>query len=665
MSYYWIVMGALGIALALLLVYMCIKRWRRKHSPSILASTKNTRNYLYPLYRIYRVTPVLKNYFRKLKNKYRAILPADEITLNTITTKRMSLCIGVCILLFAVTCLLSDGDLMFAVAGCLCSYIIFTTLISSSEEQLQMKLLTQQDLFITEVHSYFHDTGRIEDAISSCLDDLPYEIGLHAQKLLSIVNSIDVEAEVENYVDIAPNKFLLLMAAICSSVKEYGDKKLKDGKSIFLNNLNFLKEELGIEKLRFKKKVAAFSGKIIGVLAPLFCIKPLQLYMEHNFPDTQSFYRGFGGAISLAVVIVITFVCYEFMNALKDDKNEIEENRFLTLVCNVPFVKRYLMLYTERNYTKTLRISDDLKAIGDHNGTNVFYVKRILYAIGCAALVVAVTLIGIHRTKEMIVSTWSNSYENTLVPNEEYRQTLQDFSMAYKGKIKDANLEREELCAELMESVKDEQMVNLIADEFLSRSEQLKTYYFKWYVLLLALAGGVAGFFVPWLLLQYKKKIMQLNREEEVARFRTLILILMHQDGMTLDTILEWMERFANTFKPSISDCILNLNYSRVGALEKLKEAESGFAPFRRLVNSLIATDDVGLEGAFDDLEIERNYYQKESEQDNLRLLAKRINKANKIQMVPILALAALYLLLPMGVYVTNTYSQLSAVMPH
>lgn len=665
MSYYWIVMGALGMILALLLVYMIVKRRKRKHSPAILASTKNTRNYLYHLYRIYRVTPILKNYFRKLKNKYRAILPADEVTLNTITTKRMSLCLGICASLFFLTCLLSEGDWMFAIAGCLCCYIIFTTLISSSEEQMQLKLLTQQDLFITEVHSYFHDTGRIEDAIASCLDDLPYEIGLHAQKLHSIVNSIDVETEVENYVDIAPNKFLLLMAAICSSVKEYGDKKLKDGKSVFLNNLNFLKEELGIEKLRFKKKVAAFSGKIVGVLIPLFCIKPLQLYMEHNFPDTQSFYRGFGGTITLAVIIVITFVCYEFMNALKDDQNETEENRILTLISNVPFIKKYLMLYTERNYTKTLRISDDLKAIGDHNGTNVFYVRRILYAIGCAALVICVSLIGIHRTKKVIVTTWSNSYENVLVPNEEYRQSLQDFSMTYSGKIKNADIERDELCAELLESVEDEQMVNLIADEFVSRAEQLKTYYFKWYILLLALGGGIAGFFVPGLLLRYKKKIMQLNREEEVARFRTLILILMHQDGMTLDTILEWMERFANTFKPSISDCILNLNYSRIGALEKLKEAESGFAPFRRLVNSLMATDDVGLEGAFDDLEIERNYYQKESEQDNLRLLGQRIKKANAIQMVPILALAILYLLLPMGVYVLNTYSQLSAVMPN
>lgn len=641
-------------------VYLYISR--KKRTLSILSSQKNTKNHLYWLYRIYNVTPLVKNYFRKLKNRYRAILPADEVTLNKKATERMTFCLTICLGLFILTCAVSGGDLLFSLAGLLACYIIFTTLINSSEEKLQIKLMNQMDTFIADLNSYFHDSGRIEDSISECLNDLPYEIGLHANKLYDIVNAVDVEAEVEKYVEVAPNKFLLLMAAICASVKEYGDKKLKNGQSIFINNLAYLKEEVANERIRLKKRVAAFSGKVIGVLAPLFCLKPLQLFMERKFPDTSSFYEGAGGVISLAIIIVVTFVCYEMMNSLKDDQPDAGESKFFVKVSNIPNIKKLLKLYTEHNYSKTLRIADDLKAVGDKNGTNVFYLKRITYSILCAILVLFVSFVGIGRAKSLLVTTWDNCYANALVPNETYRQQMQDFSMAYAGRIKDPNLEREELLKEVFDGTQDENMATMIVDEMMARNEQMKTYYFKWYMLILALAGAVAGFFIPGALLKYRKGIMALNREDEVAQFRTLILILMHADGMTIDAILEWMERFANSFKASIRECLMNLNYSRQGALEKLKEAEGGFAPFRRLVDSLIATDNVGLEKAFDNLETEREYYQKERTLDGEQLLKTRARKANKIQMIPVLVILILYLMLPFGTYVMNMFTQFDAI---
>lgn len=642
-------------------IYLYRQKNRKKKAMSILSSRKNTKNHLYWLYRIYTVTPLIKTYFRKLKNRYRAILPADEVTLNKKATGRMTFCLSVCLALFIATCALSKGDLLFALAGLLACYIIFTTLINSSEEQLQIKLLSQLDTFISDVNSYFHDSGMIEDSIGDCLNDLPYEIGLHADKIHNIVNAVDVEEEVEKYVEVAPNKFLLLMAAICASVKEFGDKKLENGQSIFINNLAYLKAELANERLRMKKKVAAFSGKVIGVLVPLFVLKPLQIFMESKFPDTTVFYEGAGGVISLAIIIVVTFVCYEMMNALKDEQPEAGNSKFFNMISNIPGVKKILKLYTEHNYSKTLKIADDLKAVGDMNGTNVFYLKRIACSLLCAVLVVFVSIVGIGRAKAMLVTTWDTCYADALVPNETYRKQMQDFSLAFSGRIKDPKLERDDLMQEVLHTTQDETMASMIVDELMARNEQMKTYYFKWYMLLIALVGAVAGFFIPGMLLKYRKGIMALNREDEVAQFRTLILILMHEDGMTLDVILEWMERFANSFKASIRECQMNLNYSGQGALEKLRETEGGFAPFRRLVDSLMTVDKVGLEAAFDNLETEREYYQKERTLDGERLLAKRARKANKIQMVPVFTILILYLMIPFGTYVLNMLSQFNS----
>lgn len=663
---YGVIMAIAVITLIGIIIYKKVKK-RSKSASNLTISEKkkDVKNHLYFLYRIYMVTPVVKRYFQKLKSRYRALFPADEVTLNKKTTERMTFCLAVCIIVFAVTCAVCQGDLFFVLSGLLVCYIIFTTLINTSEEKMQIKLLEQLDTFITDVHSYFHDTEMVDEAISSCLDDLPYEISLHANKIYNIVTAVDVEAEVENYVETAPNKFLLLMAAICASVKEYGDEKLENGKSVFLNNLNYLKSELNMERIRMQKRVAAFSGKVISVLAPIFCLKPVEWFMKNNFPDTATFYDGSGGVIALSIILVVTLVSYELINSLKDNRTEEgSDQKLLKAIANTSVIKDLLTRYTEHNYSKTLKIADSLKATGDTNGTDVFILKRIATAVLMAVLVNIVGLAGISRAREVIAESYETCYEDSLVPNDEYRQTMRDLSLRYNGYIKDLEQTEEELKDSLKSAgIVNDKMVQMMVDEMNARREEYRTHYYKWYVLLLSLVAAAIGYMIPYWLLNYRQKVMQMNREDEVAQFRTLILILMHEDGMTLDTVLEWMERFANTFKSSISDCILNLEYSKRGALEKMRDEEGGFAPFRRLCDSLISEDEVGLEGAFDDLETEREYYQEKRKLDNEALLRKCNRKANRIMMVPIYAIIILYLGLPFGTYALNMLAEFGNIL--
>ena len=55
-----------------------------------------------------------------------------------------------------------------------------------------------------------------------------------------MLTATNVEHEVDKYKDIAPNKFILTMVAICATIKEYGDKTLDDGQSLFLTNITTL-----------------------------------------------------------------------------------------------------------------------------------------------------------------------------------------------------------------------------------------------------------------------------------------------------------------------------------------------------------------------------------------------------------------------------------------
>lgn len=650
---------ALGIALVVI-ISVCmgfsiyLKKKQKNAEAFDLSSSKNVKNHLYMLYRIYMVTPIIRRYFLKVKNRYRAILPADEVTLNKKTTQRMTLCLGICIAIFTVVFIMSKGDIPYLFVGLLSCYIIFTNTINVSEESLQKKLLDQLDTFITDLHAYYHDTEMIDEAISSSLDDLPYEIGLHANKLYNIVTSTDVEEEVEKYIEVAPNRFLLLLAAICSSVKEYGDKKMEDGKSVFLKNLNFLKEELNEERQRLREKQIAFNGKVMGVFIPLFILKPIEYALTLSMTDLKNFYSGSGGVISLFIIVITTFVCYEIINTLKDDHSDEEaDQRMYRMISEIPFIKQFLKLKIEHNYSKSLRTADTLKEVGDTGGLNVFFVKRYLLAILLAVVVNIVSFMALDKAGALILNDFSESYSDALVPNEGYREQMRDTSLRLNGYIKEPDIAYEEL-VEYASSDLDPQMAQLVATEIMNRAEKFKSNYYKYYMLLLSLVAAVIGYFVPVWLLNYKKKIRGMKREDEVAQFRTLILILMHEDGMTIDTVLEWMERFAHAFKPSISECIINLESSQQDAIISMREAESGFAPFRRLCDGLLSVDKVGLVGAFDDLEIERDYYQTKRRTDNQELLKKCASRASVAMMIPIFEIIAIYLILPFGGMVLN-----------
>ena len=659
----------LWIPLAIIMIVLVVTAWIRiKHQKNpndlISASKRNTKNHLYALYKIYMATPVIKRYFSKLKKKYRSIFPADEVTLNARVTKEMTKCLLWSFLVLLLVIIVCKGDIPYTIIGATGAYMIFTMILNGSNEKLEMRLLDQLDTFITDIHAYYHDSHNVEDAIMQTIDDLPYEIGLHADKILTIVTSPEADLEMEKYIQTSPNRYLLLLATICNSIKEYGEKELDDGRSLFLYNLNCLKGELNDERLRLQKKKNAFMGVSVGCLIPLFILKPSETLLLNSITELSRFFKGIGGIISLAIVATVTLICYEVINILKDDGEDDEnEHRVLKSISNLPGIKKFLTLKINHNYSRSLLMTDKLKATGDTAGLPAFLVKQYLWAAMFFMIITVVAIFGNYKSRHYLLSDFSSAFGQELVPNEDYREDLQNISLAMHGEIRDYDENLEERVHEFLFSHEyTDEMAEAIIAELKARHEEYETYYYKWYYLIIALVAGLIGYYIPLLLLEYKFHIRKLKREDEVAQFRTVILILMHEDGMMLDTVLEWMERFGKSFKQSLSECIMNLEYSQRDALETLKEKESGFGPFRRLVDSLIAVDDVGLEGAFDDLETEREYYHDKRREDSDMIIKKNSNMAKLIMMIPIFAVLVAYIVYPFIMYVINMFNEFGKV---
>ena len=83
---------------------------------------------------------------------------------------------------------------------------------------------------------------------------------------------------------------------------------------------------------------------------------------------------------------------------------------------------------------------------------------------------------------------------------------------------------------------------------------------------------GIIAYYVPSIVLYVKNKIREMEKENEIMQFQSIILMLMYIDRIDVQTILEWLSRFSYAFKEQISRCLNNYESGAYDALEGLKE---------------------------------------------------------------------------------------------
>lgn len=668
MSVSRIMMYVMGILLAstiIVYIYLSLKnKNNRKNEAQQLKFKKSTKS-IFWLFKIYSKTPILNRYYYRLLKKMEIQFPADTMEVRKRTTSVMTRALLIALGLMGVVIFTCKGDIFFVLAGVFMIYVMFTYFINNMTNKMEGKLLVQLGDFITDVRHYYASTGDVADAIYDTLNDVPYEIGLHVSRIHSIISSVHMQEEVDIYADVAPNKFVMTFVAICASIREYGDKELDNGQSLFLTNINYLKDEINVELLKRKRNEFMFSGLVLLTLLPMFFIKPIEMWGTSNIPEMTSFYTGSGGTISMAAIFALTLLTYNMIITLKDGKVEdMKEYKLINLIIKrVPFVNYITTLIINHNYTKARRTEDNLKMVGDNISYKGFLVKKALYALVAIVAVNILIFMANDRSKANILNDFSETLSSSIVPSEEFRSGLQEIAKDYTNLYKKYN--PDELSKGQLEVlIMEEQGINkiyatAIVDEVFSRLVKYHNVYYKWWFIFIVCLGALVGWVIPSMLLKYQLSIVMMNMEDEVIQFQTLVLILMHVDGMMVDTILEWMERFAFCFKDSIQECIINLEYSTQKALMKMKFRET-FPPFRRFVDNLLAVEDEDIESAFREIEVDREYYKEKRKQDNEIVATSKAEKGKMIAFIPLFATLGLYLILPFGQFAFNMISQVS-----
>ena len=207
-------------------------------------------------------------------------------------------------------------------------------------------------------------------------------------------------------------------------------------------------------------------------------------------------------------------------------------------------------------------------------------------------------------------------------------------------------MERGRINQDYLESSSEE--IQTAAERVLEKLQLVNSENMQWFELLLAMVFGIIAYNAPIWMLKFQARMRQLDMEDEVMQFQTIILMLMRIERVNVEIILEWLERYANIFKEPISKCVNNYESGPWEALEQLKEDVS-YQEFIRIVESLqAAVEKIPIADAFDELDTERDYYQARRKESNERLISRKGMIGRAIGFAPMVTIFVGYLIIPL-----------------
>ena len=180
---------------------------------------------------------------------------------------------------------------------------------------------------------------------------------------------------------------------------------------------------------------------------------------------------------------------------------------------------------------------------------------------------------------------------------------------------------------------------------------------------MLGFVFAILGYMSPVWLLMFQSKMRQLEMEDEVMQFQTIILMLMRIERVNVEIILEWLERYSNIFKSQITKCVNNYEAGAWEALEAMKD-EVSYKPLIRIIDSMhAAVEKIPIKDAFDELDSEREYYRDKRKESNERLIKRKGMIGKVIGFAPMVCLFVGYLIIPLVfIGLTSMQSSFSAM---
>ena len=612
------------------------------------------------LYLTYRGIPFLKRYILKLRRKLEILNIDDEYATRRDSAKIITRALVILLPLVIVTIALTKSNFLLLFILLMFELFMVDILIEGSVDRKDDALLVQQIDFFSEIRHAYHEFNMVEEAIYQVSQDDEKEVSRQGEKIYEILISDDPETELEKYYDVAPNNFLKEFAGLSYLTKEFGDRKV-DGASLYLKNIDNITQEMQIEILKRDKLNYVFRSLSLISIAPVLLLEPLKNWAVSNFSFVKSWYYGKSGSIVQILILIITFVAYILVRKLKDNgsvntNTKNTQNPWQDKIYKNKFGKKIIDMFIPKDGTKEYKkIKDLLKDAASPLKMEWVYVNRITIAIITFVVSIFVFMY-LHAVAVDYVYTQPSSDYNLISQSAKDEKkametTLKDNKILdrFKGKVNTTDKEIERAVRrskDYVDATEDE--ISTAVERISGKLKIINSEYLKWFEILLAFVFMIIGYMSQIWILMFQSKMRQLEMEDEVMQFQTIILMLMRIERVNVEIILEWLERYSNIFKSPITRCVNNYEAGAWEALEELKN-DISYMPLIRIVESMqAAVEKIPIKDAFDELDSEREYYRDKRKESNERLIARKGMIGKVIGFAPMVCLFVGYLIVPL-----------------
>lgn len=619
-------------------------------------------------YNILLRVPGIKRLVMNVRKRLETMAVYDEYTLRREVMKIIFALFAV--LIVAVTLLIIVQP-SWVVAFWVLLGLLFGSgiLIDFFVYRVDSRLLKQLKEFNNRTRFFYQQTKIVVDSIYNSIQFAGPEMRIQAERIHNILTAVDPNKELAKYDEVAPTRFLKVIASLSHLVNEFGDKVTESG-SAYLRSLTAINQELNNEIL-FRSKMSWQLRSLSTIsLIPIFFALPIKNWTTTSFPIMNNFYDSRIGFLIEVFVYFIAVVCYLIIRKMR----QISESNYMMhvkrnqwenkLFEKIPFLHRIVTLFSPKPYTKAyFKLKRLIKDANDPHTVDEITLHRFLIGIGVTILLSS-GFIYAHVREEHSILNSNVSISSMLIGSQTEEelievQKLTDFDKEIILKIQNSetNVTDESLkkyiAAQMnLEATDDE--VLIAYDRIVEKWEVVKNSYFKWWEFLIVLFIAFLTTLTPILNLHYKRNLRFKEMETEVHQLLILISSLREFENMNVYIILSWIERFTLVFKKPVQICLHDYDSGPEEALDHLME-NVNFEPFQQLIERLrLALVKISIEEAFDDIDTEREFYLEQRKESQERTIEDKSALGNFIGVVPFACLVILYLVVPI-IYVSLT----------
>ncbi|MFJ7982179.1 hypothetical protein ACIQ1D_18115 [Lysinibacillus xylanilyticus] len=605
--------------------------------------------------------PILRTVLIKIRKKLETLSVYDEYTLRREVMK----------IIFSIIALFSIGCIVLLIirpSWLIVFWILLGILMLSGVlvdffvYRVENRLLVQLKNYLVRVVFNYQQTKMVDEAVFDSIQYAGSEMKVHAERINKILNDLDSEKELAAYEEVAPSRYLRVFAGLAVLVKDRGDNIDEKNGSSFVKGLTAINKELNDEILYRSKLSYALRSISTLALIPIFLALPTKSWSITNFPTTESFYNSRIGFLSEIAIYAISVACYLIVRKMKeinDNGTEFKPTRVkweAWLFKKVPLLEKLCEALSPQRFTKKYHeLQELIKDANENLKVNELTLQRILSCLAVfIILVTSLTFAHFRETNNVLNHSASQSMFTSQLTEKELMAEIEknEFDKSVIDDLKEmqtlpSGKKLREMIADQLNLEANDLEVTNAYNRITGKWDIVSNSFLQWWEVLIAIVIAFVSYYIPVQILRFKRKARLKLMEREVYQLLVLLSILRDFEGMSVSIILNWLQRFSLAFKKSITIAIEEFDSGPEMALVKLSENNT-FEPFQQIVERLKLTlVRLSIKEAFNDIEMEREFYLEQRREDQKRSLEKKSQIGEFLGLGPLVSLTIIYLVFP------------------